>query len=150
MQKRVILGSIAVLAFTCGFTVYQVTVPDIETYQNALFRGFDELERQGAYVVGEDNEKLGHIARFGSDALGNSYGAGSEYKSNGLFNSYSKYGNPYSSTSAFNRMASNPPAIVIERGGQVYDVGLLTTNKFAQTKGQRINPYMLRAWLASR
>jgi len=149
MQKRAILGSIAVLAFTCGFTVYQVTVPDIETHQNALFRGFDELERQGAYVVGEENEKLGRIARHGSDALGSSYGAGSEYKSNGLFNPYSKYGSSYSSTSAFCRWASKPPTIVMERGGKVYTFGILTINKSAQTRGQRINPYLLRAWLAS-
>jgi hypothetical protein len=128
----------------------QVTVPNLVSPQRALFQGFDELERLGAYVVDEDGELLGRMSRgYGSDSLGNKFGAGSEYKANGLFNKMSKYGDSLSSTSAFNKMASNPPEILIKRGGETYSVGLLTLNSSARTRGQRINPHLLRAWLES-
>ncbi|MCW5935210.1 MAG: hypothetical protein KIT45_13075 [Fimbriimonadia bacterium] len=150
MSKRVLLGCLTALSCAIGFTAYQVSVPDLESAQTSLFRGFDELERLGAYVVGEKGEKIGKIARAGVDALGNDYGAGNSYKIDGLFNSYSKYGSNYSSTSAFNKTATNPPKIVIEHGGDVYSIGLLTTNKFAQTRGQKINPHLLRAWIEAK
>jgi hypothetical protein len=139
-----------VLAAT-GFTLWQVLVPDMEARQKALFEGFYELERLGAYVVGEDGEMLGKISKgWSQDSLGNEYGAGSEYKTDGLFNKYSKYGSSYSSTSAFNDYATNPPKILVKKDGGVYLVGVLTTNPYAPTRGQRVNPYLLRAWLKSR
>lgn len=151
-SKRVsVLGVVIGLLICAGFAYYQVTVPDIEARQKALYDGFAELERLGAYVVGEDGEMLGKISKgLSKDSLGNEYGAGSEYKSDGLFNSYSKYGSPYRSTSAFNEYATNPPRILIKKDGDTYSVGVLTTNALARTKGQRINPYLLRAWLKSK
>jgi hypothetical protein len=129
----------------------QLTVPNVEARQDALFEDFAQLERLGAYVVGEDGEMLGKISRnLGQDSLGNEYGAGSEYRSNGIFNPYSKYGSPYSPTSAFNKHATKPPKILVQRDGNVYSVGLLTTNRTAPTNGQRINPYLLQAWLKSK
>jgi hypothetical protein len=134
-----------------GFTLSQVSVPDIEARQKGLFEGFTELERLGAYVVGEDGEVLGRISKgVGSDSLGNEYGAGSDYKSDGLFNQYSKYGSQYQSTSAFNPNASSPPQILFKKDGDIYTIGLLTSNSMAKTKGQRINPHLLKAWLKAR
>lgn len=142
------LLTIATVLVVAG--TYQVTVPNFTSSQRALFEGFDELERLGAYVVDEDGEVLGRISRgYSSDALGNKFGAGSDYKVNGIFNTMSKHGNSLSSTSAFNKMASNPPEILVKRGGETYSVGLLTLNSNARTRGQRINPYLLRAWLES-
>jgi hypothetical protein len=146
------LSLIGLIAFSLmGFAAHQLTVPSIEDRADALFRDFDELQRLGAYVVGEDGEKLGDISKgLGSDSLGNPYGAGNEYKSNGLFNSFGKYGGQFNATSAFNSLATKPPSILIRRNGDVYSVGLLTTNKLAPTRGQRINPYLLKAWLQSK
>lgn len=133
-----------------GFALTQLTVPNVEARQKALFEDFAQLDRLGAYVVGEDGEMLGKISRnLGQDPLGNEYGAGSEYRSNGIFNPYSKYGSPYSPTSAFNKHATNPLKILVQEDGNVYSVGLLTTNRIAPTSGQRINPYFLKAWLKS-
>lgn len=139
----------ATLAVGVGLAAHQISVPDIETHQRALFRSFEELERMGAYVIGADGKFLGKIARTGSDALGNEYGAGSRYKSDGLFNPYSKYGDQYSSNSAFNKYASDPPKVVVKVGEDIYVVGVLTTNRYLSTRGQRINPHLLRAWLES-
>lgn len=139
------------IALCAGFAYHQVSVPDIESRQKALYDGFAELERLGAYVVGEDGELLGKISKNrAGDSLGNEYGAGSTYKTDGLFNDYSKYGSSYSSTSAFNEYATRPPEILMKKTGDTYSLGLLTTNTLARTKGQRINPYLLRAWLKTR
>jgi len=144
-----ILGLAAQLC--AGFAFLQLSVPDIESKQKSLFDGFDDLERLGAYVVGEDGEMLGKLSKsqFG-DSLGNEYGAGSQYKSDGLFNTFSKYGSEFRSTSAFNDHASRPPEILVKKDGNTYSVGVLTINPYAQTKGQRINPYLLKAWLDSK
>lgn len=137
-------------ALLCGFTAYQISVPDIETSSRSIFRGFDELERLGAYVVSADGEKLGNISKgLRREDLGNEVGAGSPHKTDGLFNEYSRYGSPYRQESAFNDNASRPPAVVFVHDGDIYSVGLLTTNGSARTRGQRINPYLLKAWLKS-
>ena len=149
MRNRWLVIMVVVMAFGVGLAAHQILVPDIEAQQRALFRSFEELERLGAYVIGADGENLGRIARSGSDALGNKYGAGSPYKSDGLFNRYSKYGSEYSSTSAFSKYATNPPKVVVKVGSDVYQVGVLTTNRYIHTQGQRINPHLLRAWLDS-
>jgi len=129
----------------------QVSVPNVESAQQAVFDGLDKLDRLGAYVVGEDGERLGRLSRgSGSDCLGNEFGAGSEHRSNSPFNPFGKYGSPFRSTSAFNDMASDPPKILVEKDGDVYTVGLLTTNRLARTRGQRINPYIVRAWLKAK
>lgn len=116
-RKRISILTAGIGLLLCaGFAYYQVTVPDIEARQKALYDGFDELQRLGAYVVGEDGKMLGKISKgLGSDSLGNEYGAGSEYKSDGLFNPYSKYGSPYSSTSAFNSYATNHPRFYVRK-----------------------------------
>lgn len=131
----------------CGAGYRKLSVPDIETAQNNIFRGFKTLESMDAYVVGENGERLGTIARSGTDALGNDFGAGSEFKADGLFNKFGKYGSEFSPTSAFNPTATKPPKILVEQGGDIYSVGVLTLNPVAETRGQRINPYILRAWL---
>ena len=125
------------------------TVPDVEKRGTALFDGFDELATMGAYVVGSEGVFIGRISKgSGSDSLGNEYGAGSEYHADGLFNEYSKFGSEYSGSSAFCTYASDPPLILVKSGGTIYTVGRLTVNKTASTDGgQRINPYLLKAWL---
>jgi len=133
-----------------GFSDSQVSVPDIEARAKSLFEGFKELEKLGAYVVGSDGKMLGTISTTGSDALGNEYGAGSAYRSDGLFNTYSQYGSQYSSKSAFNEMASEPPEILVKKDGTSYSVGLLTTNTLARTTGQRVSPYLLQAYFKSK
>jgi hypothetical protein len=145
-------GLMAVIGLPCliGFSQSQVSVPDIEARAKALFDGFKELEKLGAYVVGSDGKMLGTIATTGSDALGNEYGAGSQYRTDGLFNTYSQYGSPYSSKSAFNDMASSPPEILVKKDGTTYSIGLLTTNTLARTTGQRISPHLLRAYFESK
>ncbi len=142
------LATIA-MTFGLGSAAHQILVPDIEARQRALFRDFEELERLDAYVIGADGENLGRIARSGSNALGNRYDAGSPYKSDGLFNPHSKYGSKYSSTSAFNKYATDPPKVVVKVGNEGHIVGVLTTNRYFATQGQRINPHLLRAWLDS-
>ncbi len=77
MRNRWLVIMVVVMAFGVGLAAHQILVPDIEAQQRALFRSFEELERLGAYVIGADGENLGRIARSGSDALGNKYGAGS-------------------------------------------------------------------------
>lgn len=151
MHKKYAVA-LGIALFTTGMAVVrQISVPDIESAQKKVYQGFDELERLGAYVVAEDGTSLGKISKgMGKDSLGNDYGAGSTYKTDGLFNQYSKYGDKYSQTSAFNSMASKPPQILIARNGDTYSVGLLTCNSMARTRGQRIDPVMLKAWLASR
>ena len=126
----------------------QLSVPNIEDAQDKVFSGFTELERLNAYVVGSDGKVLGTIAKgFDSNALGNEFGKGSKFDSDGLFNQFSDYGSKFSSKSAFCDTASNPPEILVKSGNTTYSVGLLTTNKLATTKGQHINPYLLKAWL---
>jgi len=149
MRNRWLGVAVIALVFEAGFATHQLLVPDIEARQRALFRDFEELERLGAYVIGADGENLGRIARNGPNALGNKYDAGSPYKHNGLFNPYSKYGSQYSSTSAFNKYATDPPKVVVKMGSDLYLVGVLTTNRYLATQGQRINPHLLRAWLES-
>lgn len=149
MRNRWITLTTMALAFSIGLAAHQILVPDIEARQRALFRDFEELERLGAYVIGANGENLGRIARSGSNALGNEYEAGSPYKSDGLFNPYSKYGSRYSSTSAFNKHATNPPRVAVKVGNDVHIVGVLTVNRYIATQGQRINPHLLRAWLES-
>lgn len=147
------LSAVILVAVACvgsyGFVRSQYSIPDIEGYQKGLFRGYEELERNGAFVVGEEDEELGKIARRGSDALGDEYSAGSSSRANGLFNRYGKYGSEYARTSAFSPTANRPPLVVIRRGNQLYEVGVLTVNPSAQTRGQRIDPRLLKVWLDS-
>ncbi len=126
----------------------QLTVPDVEAAQKRLASGFEELERLGAYVVASDGEFLGKISRgYESDSLRNRFGKGSRFATKGLFNPYSPYGSRFSSKSAFNDLATDPPEILVRQGGTTYSVGLLTTNTLARTRGQRIDPRYLKAWL---
>lgn len=152
MNRKMIYALLPVVALTSyAFAKWQLSVPDIEGYQKSLFRGFDDLERMDAYVVADNGDKLGDISKgYDRDSLGSTMGKGGTSASNGLFNPYSKYGDKYSPTSAFNDMASKPPMVVVKRNGEIYNVGLLTTNKYAHTRGQRINPYLLKAWLESK
>ena len=144
------LVAIAALPTLIGFSQSQVSVPDIETRAKAVFDGFKELEKLGAYVVSSDGKMLGTISTTGSDALGNEFGAGSEFRSDGVFNEFSQYGSKFSSKSAFNSMATSPPEILVKKDGTTYSVGLLTTNSLARTSGQRINPYLLQAYFKSK
>jgi hypothetical protein len=140
----IVLG-IAVTTMAAAVGWHQVSVPDVEARQNSLFSALDSLARMDAEVIASDGTSLGKISRY---AGGDSFG--SEYKSNGVFNRSSKYGGAYGSSSAFSSTASGPPEIVIHRGEKIYSVGVLTTNRYARTTGQRINPYVLQAWLKSR
>lgn len=144
------LGAVlaAALVPLAAFGIWQLRVPDIEKAQQTLFSGFDDLDRLGAYVIGHDGKSLGKISRSsGTDSLGNTYGAGSTYKTDGLFNEHSKYGSRYGMYSAFSKSASEPPEILIRQGNKTYSVGLLTKNKLVRTDGQRIDPDLLMAWL---
>ena len=126
----------------------QLMVPDIESAEKKVFSGFAELERLNAFVLASDGTSLGLIKKgFDKNDLGNAYGKGSRYDTSGLFNPYSDYGSKYSMKSAFNDIASDPPEIFVRQGGSTYSVGLLTTNKNVATKGQRINPYLLKMYL---
>jgi len=129
----------------------QFSVPDIEARQRSLFRGFEELQSLKAYVVTSDGKMLGRISKgYDSDSLSNDYGAGNPMRTDGLFNKYGRYGSSTSSTSAFCDNASSPPEILVKRDGDTYSVGLLTVNRYARTRGQRVNPYLLQAWLESK
>ncbi|MEZ0325633.1 MAG: hypothetical protein ACAH95_06985 [Fimbriimonas sp.] len=134
----------ACAALACAATPQGVQ--DFEKRQ--AFSLLDDLEAKGAYVLGDEGVFLGKISKGrGSDSLGNEYGAGSSYKQDGLFNKFSKYGSSVAATSAFNSFASDPPQIMVKSGGDLKSIGLLTTNKFANTSGKRISPYVLQAWL---
>ena len=135
-----------------GHIARDLIAPDVEGAQEKLFSSFDRLEGPGAYIVGEDDEALGEISRsINAESLANDYdGAGSEYKPKDLFNKYGKYGSDYGPSSAFCSTASHPPLVLTRRDGKLYEIGLLTTNASAVTKGQGINTNLLRAWLGSR
>lgn len=150
MKKSSLIVAATLTAVATAAGVKQLSVPDIEASQKSVFRGFDELSRLNAYVVADNGDKLGSIgSKYGSDSLASSYGKGSTYASDGLFNTSSKYGNKYSNTSAFNSSASKPPMILANRNGKVYTIGYLTTNPYISTSGQRISPHMLKAWIDS-
>jgi hypothetical protein len=134
-----------------GFT-YNASITNIEVAEDQVRSGFDELERLNAYIVNEKGEKLGRISRnsFDKDSLANTFGAGSQFKSDGLFNTFSKYGNQFDETSAYSLTAPKPPRIVYKVGSTVHNVGVLTVNKAAETSGQRIHPELLKFWINTR
>jgi hypothetical protein len=89
---------------------------------------------------------LGNISKGGYQSLGNEFDMGSTHKVDGLFNSYSKYGSKYADTSSASQYAKHPPKIVYARGNDLIELGLVTINPYAQTRGVRIDPALLKAW----
>lgn len=151
MKKVITLAILSIAALSLAGVAKQLSVPNIESTQSSLFRQFDELQQLGAYVIADDGTKLGTISKgYDTDALGNQFGAGSPHKAAGLFNGFSEFGSEFGTKSAFNSSASSPPLVVIKSGNDLYSIGVLTVNPHAPTKGQRINPYLLQAWLKSK
>ena len=99
--------------------------------------------------MGEGGAFLGKISRnkYDRESLANEYGAGSKYKTDGLFNEYGKFGGRYQLNSAFNSYSQTPPKILYERNGELYIVGYLTTNRSFKTANHRFSPHDLKAWI---
>ena len=76
------------------------------------------------------------VCPYDIDCIDNPYGAGSPYKSDGLLNPYSKYGNKYSNDSWTNPYANNPPKIYDSNGNYK---GQFSTNPYL--KDSISNPY---------
>lgn len=70
------------------------------------------------------------------NCLGNKYGAGNPYKSDGLMNPHSQYGSKYSNKSWTNPYATNPPKIYDQNGNYH---GKLSANKYDPESTS--NPY---------
>lgn len=62
------------------------------------------------------------------ESVFNEYGAGNPYRYESITNSYGQFGSPYSSYSACNEYASDPP-VVVDEAGNYY--GRLTLNRYA-------------------
>ena len=123
---------------------------NIKKAQKDVFHGFDELSRLHAYIISDDGEKLGTLGgKNDSESVANEFGNGSTFVSDGPFNTFGKYGSKFSDTSAFNPQATKPPQLVVKHDGKLYTVGLLTVNPYVPTQGQRISPYLLKAWVDS-
>jgi hypothetical protein len=103
---------------------------------------FDCFPIDGASIFGWDSwddnyQFIGSISnKFGSESIGNQFGAGNKFSSDSIMNSFGDYGSKYGSASAFNSLATHSP-ILIDK----YDkfIGYLTTNQF-KTPG--ISPYL--------
>ncbi|MTH57876.1 hypothetical protein [Paracoccus litorisediminis] len=66
---------------------------------------------------------------FASDAICNEFGAGSEFKSESIFNEFGKFGSEFSSSSPWNEFTSSDSVpVVVDREGNFY--GYLTINTF--------------------
>jgi hypothetical protein len=93
------------------------------------------------YKYGEWNF-IGAIANeFDSDSIANEFGAGNEFKSDSIFNEFGNFGGKFSSYSAFNDFASDPPIIVNDN---YKFVGYLTINEFKNTQHQYLRSNSLR------
>jgi hypothetical protein len=79
-----------------------------------------------------------NCADHDSSSVRNDYGRFNKYGGESIRNHYSRYGSPYSRTSACNRYATEPP-IIVDRAGQSY--GELTMNT------HRPNRTRIDAWL---
>ena len=76
--------------------------------------------------------RLGNVCCFDSSAydptsVNNPYGAGSPYKADGIKNTHSKYGSPYSNQSATNPYATEAPKLYNSDGKYL---GKLSANKY--------------------
>jgi hypothetical protein len=65
-------------------------------------------------------------SQFDSASVENQFGKGSAFDAESIFNHFSEYGSPYSSESACNVYATDPP-VIVDRGGNYY--GRLTLNQ---------------------
>ena len=83
-------------------------------------------------------EYLGELSAnpFDSASTSNSFGAGSLFKSDGMNNSYSPYGSPFSNQSATNPLATDTPRLYDQEG---HCRGKLTTNPYDSDSVS--NPY---------
>jgi hypothetical protein len=80
---------------------------------------------------------IGSIANnFNINSIANEFGWGSKFKLNSIMNNFGSFGSKFSSYSAFNELASNPP-IIINRNHEF--VGYLTINNF---KAPSVNTYV--------
>ncbi|MBS0275429.1 MAG: hypothetical protein JSR55_13825 [Proteobacteria bacterium] len=80
----------------------------------------------GALVIATDGKFLGKAtSQFGSDSIFNQFGKGSKFSSDSIWNDFGSYGSRFSSMSAMNPYASDPPMLIKNR--QV--IGSLTKNK---------------------
>jgi hypothetical protein len=63
-------------------------------------------------------EDLGNLSAnpYNPDSTSNPYGAGSSYNPDSINNPYGQYGSPYSSKSATNPYATNPPKLYDSQG----------------------------------
>lgn len=116
-----------------------------------VFNFFDQLEREGAYLVSDDGHFLGKIARSGSDALNNTWGFyGSSWGYYSIFNPTSLYGSDFSDLSPFNSLASAPPTLRFRKGGEEQVAGYITRNPYYYGRYSAvplIDPNCLCDWL---
>jgi hypothetical protein len=151
MHKALALVSAAALMGATGWVVAnQASVADVEAAGKNLVRALDDLARQDTFIVAADGEFLGKItdSKFDSKSIANQFGDhGGKYSSKSIFNEHGDYGSKYSDKSPWNKHGNKPPEILVKRGGTTYLVGLLTRNKYASTKGQRIDPAYLELWV---
>ncbi|MCG9895255.1 MAG: hypothetical protein MH204_07260 [Fimbriimonadaceae bacterium] len=136
------------LSLLAGLVLAASSVPDVESAQRNLSQAYEALEQQGAYVVGSGGVQLGRIKRGTEEQdLGNRFGSGSEFRPDGLFNRFSKFGDGFQDTSAFSSFATKPPEIRIRQGRKEEVIGVLTLNVHASVTGQKIDPRYLKIWL---
>lgn len=70
-----------------------------------------------------------NCSEFSSDSICNEFGAGSSYKSNGIFNEFGQFGSEFSSASPWNEFSSsNDVPVLVDRQGGFY--GYFTINEF--------------------
>jgi hypothetical protein len=79
-------------------------------------------------------------SEYSSDSVHNEYGFGNPYGQT-IFNGYSQFGSPYSTYSACNPYASDPP-VVVDEDGEFY--GRLTLNRYHR---QAITDDRVMSWL---
>lgn len=66
---------------------------------------------------------------YSSESICNEFGAGSAFKSNSIFNEFSRFGNEFSSSSPWNEFSSsNDVPVLVDRQGGFY--GYFTVNEF--------------------
>lgn len=83
-----------------GFLFISMLFGSIVQAQN--FKGIIVIAADGTFLGTCDNAYAYH-------SIINEYGKGSPYKSDSINNKYGMYGSEYSSLSAYNKTASNPP-----------------------------------------
>lgn len=67
--------------------------------------------------------------KFSTESVCNEFGAGNQFRTESIFNGFSKYGSPFSSLSPWNEFSSsNDVPVLVDRQGNFY--GYFTINKF--------------------